>query len=98
MGRLIRYRPWLYLANLGMWTLIVTAELLPGLLAKLYRSAIAMLIGRLEEWKVGRLAKVNQSSNLPRKGVSVVFPKFAPGLKCFPLTGVIGIFTHLELR
>lgn len=36
MWRLIRYRPWLYLANLAMWTLIVTAELLPGLIAKTF--------------------------------------------------------------
>jgi ATP-binding cassette subfamily B protein len=34
--RLIRYRPWLYLANLLMWTLIVIAELLPGLIARLF--------------------------------------------------------------
>lgn len=36
LGRLIRYRPWLYIANIVAWTSITLAELLPGLLAKAF--------------------------------------------------------------
>src|SRR5262245_18331185 len=34
MWRLIRYRPWLYLANGVLWTLIHTAPMVPGLIAR----------------------------------------------------------------
>jgi ATP-binding cassette subfamily B protein len=36
LWRMIRYRPWLYSANIVMWTLIIVAELIPGLIAKLF--------------------------------------------------------------
>ena len=36
LGRLVRYRPWLYLMNVIAWTSITLAELLPGLLAKAF--------------------------------------------------------------
>jgi ATP-binding cassette subfamily B protein len=41
LWRLIRYRPWLYLANLFMWVFIVIAELLPGPIIKLFFDALA---------------------------------------------------------
>ena len=41
LWRLMRYRPWLYLANLFMWVLIVIAELLPGPIFKLFFDALA---------------------------------------------------------
>jgi ATP-binding cassette subfamily B protein len=40
MWRLFRYRPWLYLATLAMWTLIVVAELLPGPIARAFFDTI----------------------------------------------------------
>ena len=40
LWRLMLYRPWLYLVNLLMWTLIVIAELLPGPIIKLFFDAL----------------------------------------------------------
>ncbi len=41
LWRLIRYRPWLYLLNIGAWVTISLAELLPGLLAKAFFDALS---------------------------------------------------------
>lgn len=41
LWRLIRYRPWLYLWDIGAWITISLAELLPGLLAKAFFDALA---------------------------------------------------------
>ena len=40
LWRLIRYRPWLYLWNVGAWIAITLSELLPGLLAKAFFDAL----------------------------------------------------------
>ncbi len=36
MWRMMRYRPWLYLANGFFWTLIHLSPLVPGLIAKAF--------------------------------------------------------------
>lgn len=41
LWRLIRYRPWLYLWDIGAWIAISLSELLPGLLAKAFFDALA---------------------------------------------------------
>ena len=41
LWRLIRYRPWHYLWNVGAWIGITLSELLPGLLAKAFFDALA---------------------------------------------------------
>lgn len=41
LWRLIRYRPWHYLWNVGAWIAITLSELVPGLLAKAFFDALA---------------------------------------------------------
>ncbi|HEY8600837.1 MAG TPA: ABC transporter ATP-binding protein [Thermomicrobiales bacterium] len=63
---LMRYRPWLYLANGFLWTLVHLAPLLPGLLAKWFFDTISgaapvgldpwSLIGLLAAVTLGRIA------------------------------------------